>query len=71
MVDQPAMPQAEKTIYDDICCLQDLIQMESELRQTFHIRFHELIPKLRLQIENYSKTQATLVSDLELFRYSA
>lgn len=45
--------------------------MESELRQTFYIRFEEMIPKLRSQIENYCKTQATLQSDLDLFRYSA
>ena len=30
-------------IFDDICNLQKLIQMESELKQTFFIRFDDMI----------------------------
>ena len=33
----------DSTIFDDICDLQKLIQMETELKQTFYINFDEMI----------------------------
>ena len=44
---QPAfrrfMDNANSNIFDDICKLQVLIQMETELKQTFFTRFEEMI----------------------------
>ena len=33
----------DTTIFEDICKLQELIQMENELKQTFFRRFEEMI----------------------------
>ena len=33
----------DSNIFDDICKLQTLIQMETEIKQTFFIRFDEMI----------------------------
>lgn len=48
------------TIFDDICALQDLIQMESELKETFAKNFENQIQLTLLQqIQNYYETQLT------------
>lgn len=62
----------DSTIFDDICKLQETIQMETELKQTFFTRFEDMIANtLKRQIENYSESQLTLESDLEVFRWTA
>ena len=46
----------DTTIFDDICKLQELIQMEAELKQTFFSRFEEMIQStLNGQIKNYAE----------------
>lgn len=53
-------------IFDDICQLQGLIQMETELKQTFFMRFDEMVNKtLRQQVFNFAESQLTLQSELE------
>ena len=68
-----AQPQdQEDTIFDNICKLQDLIQIESELMQKFQRDFREQIDNtLVTQVQNYARTMLTFQSDLELFRYTA
>ena len=45
----------DSTIFDDICELQKLIQIETELKHTFYHRFDKMIQKtLRNQIINFA-----------------
>ena len=59
----------DTTIFDDICELQKIIQMEAELKQTFYMRFDDMIQNtLRNQVDNLVESQLTFYSDLEYFR---
>ena len=62
----------QQSIFEDLCYLQDLMKMESDLKQTFQRQFKTRIEDhLVADIAKYYKSQLKFQSDLERFRYAA